>query len=886
MADNLKNIEDALNSIKSKADFISDTVDSNFDGKISDIAKKNQEILDAIGKITSKNFSGGSNKTVGKINWGNFNKKIDELSGNLSAYGKAISEPVDRLNTTLLETNKFLMDIAGHITNQSSTGTTTQQSTASNGKSGNGKEGIHETVKEILGVLKDIRNGQKASDPQLQKLIEDNRKTDENYTKAMRLSSKELKNVMKGKGKDGGAQTAEDKKMRQAVLDIRNEQKNKKKESERGSGAKKGAAMAATIGKALTERVTTGQTADAAISKVSERLPIFGAILSLVKSAFDIGNREQQSAADYVRQFGGNQRGMISAQATARSLMDSPRARQLGYRVEEAYSAMTSFTEAVGRTADHLSRRDLESAVNLGKFGIGGQTIKDFDSFGQSLTATNAFFAKLYGDVSKKGLSFKAVSKAVNDNLKMAQTHTFANGLRGLTAMAEKAVQLKFNMQQVASFADKVSTIEGALQTSASLSVLGGSFAQYGNPLEMLYDGLNDTEAAFERISKMMEGRAFWDSSKGEISMATSDRMLTKEAAKAMGISGDEAINMAYNNARIKMVESQILGGIDKETAEYIKNIAQINKAGKAYVTLNGQEKYVSSLNAGDKEALKAESQKKGEIENADLGSIYQKTMTIGEKLQAMLDFLQQKLYMMIFHGFDRLTGGYVGGITHIQEEGKKRGWSEEKISSKIAEYDKHADDEAFLKRNYGGWGGFTLAGRRKKYAKSLVGENGISPQSPDIASNVPGNGYINGRSHFNGGTLVELEKGEFVMNKVSTALYSKELIAMQRGAYPANTQLRNTDTTSVMGLSRVSPTGRVSEAPQNMQRGGEIGGTIKVDIPQTITINLSGAGQIGQYDISNIIKNYVDTFMKEAQIRGNLDGFNKERFYNQSTVI
>ena len=57
MADNLKNIEDALNSIKSKTDFISDTVDSNFDGKISDIARKNQEILDTIGKITSKNLS-------------------------------------------------------------------------------------------------------------------------------------------------------------------------------------------------------------------------------------------------------------------------------------------------------------------------------------------------------------------------------------------------------------------------------------------------------------------------------------------------------------------------------------------------------------------------------------------------------------------------------------------------------------------------------------------------------------------------------------------------------------------------------------------------------------------------------------------------------------
>ena len=889
MADNLKNIEDALNSIKSKTDFISDTVDSNFDGKISDIARKNQEILDTIGKITSKNFIGGRNKATGKINWGDFNKKIDELGGNLSAYGKAISEPVDKLNTTLLETNKFLMDIAGHITNQSSTGPTTQQSTASNGKSGKSGEGIHETVKEILGVLKDIRKGQKAKDEGLQSLIEENRKTDENYIKAMRLDPKKLKELMKSKdSKD------EQNEMRKAVIAKRNEKKNKKNEEGGGNSgwkvAAKIAGSVASVGKALSERVTTGQTADAAIGKISSLGAggaIFGALLSLAKSAFDIGNREQQSAADYVRQFGGNQRGMISVQATARSLTDSPRARQLGYRVEDAYSAMTSFTEAVGRTADHLSQRDLESAVNLGKFGIGGQTIRDFDSFGQSLRATDAFFAKLYGDVSKKGLSFKAVSKAVNDNLKMAQTHTFANGLKGLAAMAEKAVQLKFNMQQVASFADKVSTIEGALQASASLSVLGGSFAQYGNPLEMLYDGLNDTEAAFERISKMLEGRAFWDSSKGEISMAVSDRMLTKEAAEAMGISGDEAINMAYNSARIKMVESQIKGGIDKDTAEYIKNIAQINKAGRAYVTLNGQEKYVSDLKAGDKESLKAESQKKGEVENADLGSIYRNTMTIGEKLQAILDFLEQKIYKAIFHGFDKLTGGYVGGITHIQEEGKKRGLSEEEINSKIAEYDKRADDEAFLKRNYGGgWEGLTLAGRRKRYAESLIGENGISPQSPDIASNVPGNGYINGRSHFNGGTLVELEKGEFVMNKISTALYSKELMAMQRGAYPANTQLRNTDTTSVMGLSKVSPTGRVSEVPQNMQRGGEIGGTIKVDIPQTITINLSGAGQIGQYDISNIIKNYVDTFMKEAQIRGNLDGFNKERFYNQSTVI
>lgn len=896
MADNLKNIEDALSKIKTDSNFIKGRIEDNFDAKTSEINKNIVDFANAITKAWSSAPTGKTKSSPVKLDLSKFNSSLTAFGDKLESYGKTISEPVSKLNDSIVEANQYLKAISDHITNQSSTGTTAQQTQNNVGNAGrkSGSDDIHSTVKEILSVLKDIRNGQKANDPELQKLVEENRKTEELYIQALQLKPKDLKKILKDK-ESKNVDKEKAKELKKAYENKQNEKKNR--ENEGNSGWKKASKWTdalAGVGKALTERVTTGQTADVLINGVSKLGgvgAVAGGIMSLIKSAFEIGNKEQQSAADYVRSFGGGKRGTYSAQQTARALISSERASKLGYRIEDAYSAMTSFSEAVGRTADHLSRRDLESAVNLNRFGLGGHVVSDFDTFGKSIEETDNFFTQLYGKVSKKGLSFKNVSKAVNDNLKMAQSHTFANGLRGLEAMAEKAVQLKYNMQQVAAFSDKVSTVEGALQAGANLSVLGGTFAQYSDPMQLLYESLNNQEALNDRMIEMFGKSAFWDSTKGEFSMAPEDRMLLKAGAQAAGLNPNEMLNLSYNNARVRRVESQLGSGIDKDTAEYIKNIAQISKNGRAYVTLNGERKNVSELSNADKKMLKTESDKKSDIKNADLGSIYGQTMTIGEKMQAMLDFLQQKLYMVIFKGFDKLTGGYMGGINYITKEGGNKGWSEEKINAKIEEYDKYADDKNFLKQNYsGGWGrAATMAGMRKRYAKALVGHaNGYNPDESDILRNVPGNGTIGGNYHADGGTPVLAEKDEFIMNRISSGVYKKELEAMQRLAYNPSVQpyTRNADTSTVMSLSKVSANERRSTNSSQYPQGGNVSGTIKVDIPQTITINLSGAGQIGQYDISNIIKRYVDSFMKEAQIRQSFGGFDKENFYNQSTVI
>ena len=58
-------------------------------------------------------------------------------------------------------------------------------------------------------------------------------------------------------------------------------------------------------------------------------------------------------------------------------------------------------------------------------------------------------------------------SKNFLDNIDMAQKFTFQDGINGLKRMAEQATAIKWDMQQTASFADKVSTVEGSIKTGA-----------------------------------------------------------------------------------------------------------------------------------------------------------------------------------------------------------------------------------------------------------------------------------------------------------------------------------------------------------------------------------------------------------------------------------
>jgi len=417
---------------------------------------------------------------------------------------------------------------------------------------------------------------------------------------------------------------------------------------------------------------------DKGVGALTQINPIIGAIAGLFKAGLDSYAKEQEYGSKYARSYGGGKFAMDEyMQKSARFRLDSDWSR--GYTKDEFFEALSTYNDQTGRSGSHLTNENISSAIDLKRMGIGMESMNIFDTFGKSIQDVDKYFEDMYGRAGKKGLSFKSVSKAVKDNLKMAQTYTFANGLKGLTKMAETSTQLKFNMNEVAKAAEKVSTLEGAVHAGAGLSVLGGEFANFANPMQMMYEGLNNMEGLQDRIVNMFGDMAYFDREKQQIDISAFDKQRMRSASSALGVDYGEMLNLAMNNQRGKMVENQLRGAnVDKDTMQYIKNIAQINDEGHAYVMgKDNKEIFLdnrSQFNKDEIDYFKNESERKASKENASIGDVYMTTQNIYEKFDKYLASISEKLgalVVKIVGGSAKMSNSQAGYWNSLTDEEK-----------------------------------------------------------------------------------------------------------------------------------------------------------------------------------------------------------------------
>lgn len=349
-----------------------------------------------------------------------------------------------------------------------------------------------------------------------------------------------------------------------------------------------------------------------------------------------------QAAADYGRTLGMTGKAYQKFRDdTIKNVTDNKVAAATGLKQEELVAAQMKFASQTGRNISV----DNEAQLNVGLIQkISGDKGLEFaaqlDKFGIGLTDAAEITADMYNDAVKSGLSFEEISSNVSKNLNVAQNYTFKNGLKGLESMAKKAAAIKLDIQQVANLAEKVSSVEGAVQTSAKLQVLGGPFAQMADPMGMLNEGLNDIEGLYDRVSKMIGGLGGFNNETGEVEVSSFNKRRIRAAAEAMGMDYSSLMESVNTQARRNEVSKQIasnsaLSGLDKETQELLVNQASF-KDGKAGVSINGEFKDLESLAGSDaaelKEMLKAQAATEGE----DLKSIVANTRGAKEQTEAM----------------------------------------------------------------------------------------------------------------------------------------------------------------------------------------------------------------------------------------------------------
>lgn len=412
-----------------------------------------------------------------------------------------------------------------------------------------------------------------------------------------------------------------------------------------------------------------------ALSKAGPWGAAAGGLVQVLKTAFELYSKVDKAASDYAKSVGGGKSAQDSMRISAAQLASElSKFGEKAYLAEDILKNMSEVSLSLGRNLEHISHIGLRDLGNLKDFGVDGSTIAQFDTFGVSVENVSKQIAELYGQSGKKGLNAQATIKAFTSNLKMAQNYTFARGQKALADMALKSAQLKFNLKDAEQFANKVSTLEGAMKAGASLSVLGGQFAMQGNPLAMLNEGLNDVESLQERMLAMTKGMAYWNSSKEQLEITAFDRERLKAMSEQTGIDYSELTSQAMNQARVERISRQLGPGINKDLAEYIKNIAELDEHGNAVVSFMGEDKKYSiddlKKDPNAMEKLKKESESRELKKNATVGDIANDTRSIQDKLDDLIKVIQTKVVVGIMRIADWLTKDSYDGFSLGVNEG------------------------------------------------------------------------------------------------------------------------------------------------------------------------------------------------------------------------
>lgn len=253
------------------------------------------------------------------------------------------------------------------------------------------------------------------------------------------------------------------------------------------------------------------------------------------------------------------------------------------------------------------------------------------ENFGLNQTQAADRAAQLWNEANKYGLAFDKYSDNFLSNIKMAQNYTFKEGVKGFAEMAKRSTEIKLNMQNVTSFADKVSTVEGAMKAGANLSVLGGSMANFADPMRMLYLSLNDVGGLEKHIEGMFGNMAKWNKDTKQLDVSSFNRMRIKAAADATGMNYNDLMDSIFAQGRRKIIEPELdKQNLTKDQKEAILNKAQLDENGKGYVSINGKKKMISEgFNEQELDTIA----RTGD-DSKNIQTIAEETMSLNEKFE------------------------------------------------------------------------------------------------------------------------------------------------------------------------------------------------------------------------------------------------------------
>ncbi len=316
--------------------------------------------------------------------------------------------------------------------------------------------------------------------------------------------------------------------------------------------------------------------------------------------------------------------GQFASGFTESIMAVAPQAQLLGVSFGELKDATESMVSNSQKFANYQGESVLEAVRISAAYGATSKSLLEnveaFRDVGIGLTDASGKIEQIGKRSLSQGLSARATTKTVMDNLGKLNEFGFKNGVEGLGRMVQQAQALNFKMEETFKVAAKLYDPEGAIDLSANLQVIGGAIGDLADPIKLMYDATNNVESLQTSILGAAKSLATYNAEQGRFEVTGANLRRAKAMSDALGISMEQLTSSAIKGQVQMQAMSQIeLFDLNEDQKQFVSNLAtmkdgvvgfELPKDLQKELGINQAFLDMSSLN-GEQMAKIAEAQKR-----------------------------------------------------------------------------------------------------------------------------------------------------------------------------------------------------------------------------------------------------------------------------------
>ncbi len=316
--------------------------------------------------------------------------------------------------------------------------------------------------------------------------------------------------------------------------------------------------------------------------------------------------------------------GQFASGFTESIMAVAPKAQLLGVSFGELKDATESMVSNSQKFANYQGESVLEAVRISAAYGATSKSLLEnveaFRDVGIGLTDASGKIEQIGKRSLSQGLSARATTKTVMDNLGKLNEFGFKNGVEGLGRMVQQAQALNFKMEETFKVAAKLYDPEGAIDLSANLQVIGGAIGDLADPIKLMYDATNNVESLQTSILGAAKSLATYNAEQGRFEVTGANLRRAKAMSDALGISMEQLTSSAIKGQVQMQAMSQIeLFDLNEDQKQFVSNLAtmkdgvvgfELPKDLQKELGINQAFLDMSSLN-GEQMAKIAEAQKR-----------------------------------------------------------------------------------------------------------------------------------------------------------------------------------------------------------------------------------------------------------------------------------